>query len=568
MMRTIFSAVLTAALAAPAAENSPKMLAYSAAPNAYFDDHAADAARLYDGFFFVVGSWDEGVSRCLGVGEQPPSDPSWREKVKSNITRLREADATESLLGVSFGESEPWPSAETLLSAEFTAKMASHFAAAGRAAKDLGFRGVSIDLEYPYKRYALDHPSYMYDTYTADDLMAGARDQGRACMSAVLDAFPDAVIFLLPGELGGSPIERAFTRAMLDVMAERDAPGGLHLGYERSYCLLDPASQTAIPRVGDCAAEAELEGNALAYWKRRCTTAPGVWPLHMVETGGPDYPVRPWPDELAELRHQLGTLRAVAKRYIWSFSGNPVWLPADAALRQKYGLPPVTFEGAAEAISGWHDILTSEISINDARLRDLIGAVHDFDAGRLDAAGLCARFATPPAWMVLGYLGNPFTAPAFSAQAAATGPIDFAAPVHGRDGVVRWFPFSNYEPTGHIRLRAAFDYRATDKCSVHLVCTMTAADDVEGNMLANFDDGGLLRLDDQVIMDNLAYPERGHGLLYKDRYLFEYAVPIKITKGSHRLALTSVNSHGSWGMNLRFVDAEGYPLKGLSFSLP
>jgi len=568
MMRTIFSAVLTAALAGPAAEISPKMLAYSAAPNAYFDEHPADAARLYDGFFFVVGSWDEGVSRCLGVGEQPPADPSWREKVKSNITRLCEAGATESLLGVSFGEAEPWPSAETLLSPKFTAKMARHFAAVGRAAKELGFRGVSIDVEYPYKRYSLDHPSYTYDTYTADDLMAGAHAQGRACMSALLDAFPDAVIFLLPGELGGSPIGRAFTRAMLDVMAERDAPGGLHLGYERSYCLLDPASQAAIPRIGDCMAEAELSVDALAYWKRRCTTAPGVWPLHMVETGGPDYPVRPWAQELAELRQQLGTLRAVAKRYIWSFSSNPVWIPADGDLRQKYGLPQVTFEGASEAISGWHDILASEISVDDARLRDLVGAVHDFDAGRLDAAALCARFATPPAWMVLGYLGNPFTAPAFSAPDAATGPIDFTAPVQGRDGVVRWFPFSNYEPTGHIRLRAAFDYRATDKCSVHLVCTIIAAEHVEGLVLANFDDGGLVRLDDEVILDKLKYPKRGHGLLYKDRYLFEYRAPVRISKGAHRLAVTSANSHGSWGVNLRFADAEGYPLPGLGFTAP
>ncbi|MCX5771411.1 MAG: hypothetical protein NTZ09_14245 [Candidatus Hydrogenedentes bacterium] len=121
MMRPFFPVVLTAALAAAAAETGPKMLAYSATPNAYFDDHAADAARLYDGFFFVVGSWDEGVTHCLGVGDLPPSDPSWRDKVESNIAKLREAGAAESLLGVSFGDSEPWPSPETLLSADFTA---------------------------------------------------------------------------------------------------------------------------------------------------------------------------------------------------------------------------------------------------------------------------------------------------------------------------------------------------------------------------------------------------------------------------------------------------------------
>lgn len=551
-----------------AAQADPKMLAYSAVPCAYFDEHAADAAELYDGFFFVAGSWDEGVSRCLGVEGQPPSAPAWRERVKSNIDHLRQAGATENLLGVSFGESETWPSGETLRSDEFTAKMARHFGAIGQAAKDLNFRGVSIDVEYPYKRYALDHPSYTYDAYTAEDLLDGAGRQGRACMSALLDAFPAAVVFVLPGDLGGSPIGRAFTLGMFDAMAERDAPGGLHLGYERSYCLLDPASQVAIARVGDCAAETELDAEGLAYWKRRCTTAPGVWPLHMVETGGQGYPVRPWPEELAELRRQLGTLRAVAKQYIWSYSGNPVWLPADKNLRDTYSLPVPTFPDAGEAIAGWHDILKSEIPVEDTRLQALVGAVREFDAGRFDAARLCDRFGTPAEWMTLGFLANPFTAPAFSAPAAAMRRINPDEPVQGRDGAVRWFPFRNNEPTGHIRLRSAFDYRRTDDCSVHLVCNVTAAEDVEGFVLANFDDGGLIRLDNDVVLDKLRYPEKGHGLLYKDRYMFEYQAPITIKKGTHRLAVTSVNSRGSWGVNLRLADADGFPLPGLKFTRP
>jgi hypothetical protein len=50
--------------------------------------------------------------------------------------------------------------------------------------------------------------------------------------------------------------------------------------------------------------------------------------------------------------------------------------------------------------------------------------------------------------------------------------------------------------------------------------------------------------------------------------MFEYSAPVKIAKGAHRLSLTSVNSHGAWGMNLRFGDRDQYPLKGLSFSMP
>ena len=142
--------------------------------------------------------------------------------------------------------------------------MAAYFGRLGESARDLGFRGVSIDTEYCYRRYCLDHEIYTYDGYSAADLLAGARTQGRAIMSALLDAFPDAVVFELPGYLWSRSIGRALTLGMLEVMAERDAPGGFHLGTERAYCLLDPVSQVAIhPGGRPCGCGALLDsGNA------------------------------------------------------------------------------------------------------------------------------------------------------------------------------------------------------------------------------------------------------------------------------------------------------------------
>jgi hypothetical protein len=155
------------------------MLAYSASPNAWFDEHAAETAQLYDGFFFSIGSWDGGVTQCLGLPGAPAADATWRERAKSNLAHLREAGATESLLTVCFGESEAWPSPDTLRGKEFTEKMARHFGAIGQAARELGFRGVTIDVEYPYRRYYLDHEVYTYEGYTSEDLMNAAAEQGR-----------------------------------------------------------------------------------------------------------------------------------------------------------------------------------------------------------------------------------------------------------------------------------------------------------------------------------------------------------------------------------------------------
>lgn len=563
----VLAAITLFTASAPAAA-LPKMIAYGATPSPYFNEHAGDVAEIYDGIFFTIGSWDEGVAANLGFSDGLAPSTPFMEQVRDNLAHLRDAGVTENLLGVSFGESAPWPSAETLLSAEYTQKMAAHFGRLGQCARALGFCGVSIDVEYPYKRYSLEHPDYDYQGYTADDLLAGARTQGRAIMGALLDGFPDAVVFELPGYLWSRPIERAFTLGMLDVMADRDAPGGFHLGTERSYCLLDPVAQFAIAREGDLAAHVVLDARLLDYWKRRCTIAPGVWPLHRVETGGKDYPIRPWPEELAELRQQMEILRTVSKRYTWSYSGAPVWIPVSPELSIEYGLPLAGFQGAEEAILGWHAILRDKKRTEDPGLLRLAGYVEQFDSGALSPAEFCGALGTPGDWLLLGPLGNPFVYPAFAAQDLPRGPIDFDAPVHGRDGLVRWYPFHNYEPLGAVRLREAMDWRGINEQSTLLSTLVVAEQESDAYLWFNWDDGAVVYLNQEVVLDRAVYPPKGHGLLYQDRYLFEEHIPISLKQGENLLTIVSINAKGSWGVNARIGDVNGFPLEGISFKLP
>ncbi|HNR36123.1 MAG TPA: hypothetical protein PKO36_13140, partial [Candidatus Hydrogenedentes bacterium] len=91
------------------ADNGPKMIAYSAFPSAYFNDRAADVARMYDGLFFVLGDWDTGIEANLGVGNKSPLT-DWKSKAGENVARLNKAGATENLLGFCFGEEGAWPS--------------------------------------------------------------------------------------------------------------------------------------------------------------------------------------------------------------------------------------------------------------------------------------------------------------------------------------------------------------------------------------------------------------------------------------------------------------------------
>jgi hypothetical protein len=285
----------------------------------------------------------------------------------------------------------------------------------------------------------------------------------------------------------------------------------------------------------------------------------------MVETGGKDYPVRPWAEELGELRDQMRTLRATAKRYVWSFTAFPVWGPSDPDEAEGWGLPKPPFPSAREAIAGWQEVLADRGAPADGRLARLLGAVRDFDRGRINSGDLCSRFGTPGEWLVLGPLDNPNTKPLYTALSAANGPRTPHEAHQGRDGVVRWFRFRSLDPLGQVRLRNAFGNRATDDCSVHMVCDMIAAKETRGFLWLNRDDGAVVRLNGAVVADRSAYPARGHGLLYRDRDLFEDRVPVTIPRGRSRLSVTSINSHGAWGVTLRFADEDGFPLPGLRF---
>ncbi len=546
----------------------PAMICYSMSPNAYITEHASEVKGLYDGFFYVCGSWDGGVAKAIGVGGDAPTDPDWLPMARANVEALNREGITENLLGAYFGQDEAWPSAETLLSDEFTAKINRHFAALGRAAKKNGFRGVSIDVEYPYKRCELDHEIYTYDGYTPGELVEAAYRQGRAVMTGVLDEFPDAVVFVLPGGIDARPLLRELMIGMLDVMAERAAPGGWHSATELAYTLWDPVTQVAIPVFEDGTLENLLSEQTLAYWKEQCTTAPGVWPLHMAERPTRDgYPQRPWSEELVELRQQMRILRTISERYIWSFSGHNVWhLPMEGG-EAPGGRRSPEFPDAMTAVSGWHDILRDREPVDDVRLAPLFEAVRNYRAGDLDSEGLCNAFGTPASWWMLTYLGNPHKQPARAAPEAATQPVDMRRVYYGRGGAVRWSRHDIADPMGVVEMQEQLDHLHTDSASAHLTCWVHSDVEVDAVLNIGWDDGIVVRFGDEIVFDHPDYPPRGHGAAYRDRYLFEEHVPIRIPVGATRINMTTINSHGLWKFHFRITDANGYPIPGIRFLL-
>lgn len=544
---------------------TPAMIGYSMYPNSYVDDHAAEIKKMYDGFFFSVGSWENARARFEGAS---PKDAAWLAKARTNVAALKKAGATENFLTVAFGDSGEWPSADNLLSKEYSGKMAAEYAALARVARSLGFRGLCIDVEYPFPRYELGHPIYTYKGYTAGDLLKAARAQGRGVMQAILKEFPDAVIWSLPGDAFRTrPIGREFSFGLLEAMAEKDAPGGFHQGSEFTYSLNEAVTHLAAARFEDVAMPILVDSKTAAYWKRRCTMAPGVWPLHMVETEAKHYPVQPWVKEMAELREQLGLLNASSKRYVWSYSGNPVWYLHTPEIEARYGLKKQNLKFPDIDLKPWQDLLASRTSAVPANVQPLLDAVRAYDRGELSAEGLCARFGTPPRWWVLGYVSHVLKLPQYTAEEALSEPVDRRRTWHGRDSAIRWFEYDALDPRGFVNPRYVFDYHATDAAGAHFRSYVRSPDRRQAVLHLGWDDIVTVRLNGKVLFDTRASDRPVKGALYLDRYLFEKTVPLTLEKGSNRLEISSFNSHGVWVFATRITGADGIPFADLRFTM-
>lgn len=544
----------------------PQTICYSVAPNSYLDAHAAEIKKIYDGFFFVVGSWENLTQRFVGDDVTPPQDQSWLQAVRRNIASLRAAGVTENLMGVSFNADGAWPSPNKLLGKDYARKMEREFSTLGRVAKDLGFRGVSIDVEYPYPRYEVTNPLYRYNNYTVEDLLTAARSEGRRSLAALLDQFPDAVVMVLPGSPRSRPIDQAFILGMLQTMVERKAPGGFHFGSEYTYCLADRVTDLAGSRFADTMIGSLTDAETVAYWRRYCSVAAGVWPLHMVETGGEDYPLQPWAKEVAELRAQMADLRAVAKRYVWVFSGDPSWYVYSPELEKSYGLKKQQFIRGDIDLRLWHQLLADKPSLEpSSKLAPLVDAVRKFDSGQIDAEALCDAFGTPGRWWVLGILGSPRKQPQFLPATMLNRPIHTQDVFDGRDDAVRWFAYDDFDPRGQVDLRHFFNFQNTDDAAAYLSTYVETTRTTSAYLNLGWDDGLTVQLGGRTVFD--VAPPSGHGVLFRDKYRFEKRVPINLPAGRTRLNVVSVNYWGTWEFTLRITDEDGMPIPDVKLRL-
>jgi hypothetical protein len=293
--------------------------------------------------------------------------------------------------------------------------------------------------------------------------------------------------------------------------------------------------------------------------------APGVWPLHMVETGGKDYPVQPWKAEMAELTEQLQVLRAASKRYVWAFTANPSWYVHTPDLEARYGLKRQDLKRDDIDLRLWHELLASKTAAVPARVAPLLDAIYRFDRGELSAEELCARFGTPAHWWVLGYVGHFRKLPQFTAEEALAEPVNPQTPYPGRDAAVRWFDYANLDLRGHVTPSYIFGHRHTDDAGAHFSTFIRCPSARQAVIHIGWDDVIVARLNGAIVFDTRDRT-RPKGAQYLDRYQFEKAIPVELKAGSNRFDISSYNWQGAWVFDTRVTAPDGVPFGDLSFA--
>lgn len=114
---------------------------------------------------------------------------------------------------------------------------------------------------------------------------------------------------------------------------------------------------------------------------------------------------------------------------------------------------------------------------------------------------------------------------------------------------------------------SVFDYRNTDNASAHFVCFVHNPRERPAVLHTGWDDGILIKFGDQVLFDGRHYPEKGKGLLYRDKYQFEKHIPFTLPRGRSQLSVSSLNSHGNWLFSLRITEENSTPFPDLKFRL-
>lgn len=541
--------------------------------NAYFVDYVAREWSTdiwaVDGKPWTIGAADETL-----------------QKAKQATAKCRKIGA-ETFLKVSFDHTFDW------FDDVAWQKINHNFRQFAIFARDAGFDGIALDIEYIGQQYHFDWKGYDYKGYTRQDLVKKIDQRMTGVMRILYDEFPHMVFLTFPEQ--GLGLGSVVHRSWVEEAARRNAPGGFH--YCTEYTYRNSNIRYVFGHVWGCHEMFHriLSERAWKYWQKKCSVVAGVWPFSSDDYRlyGPGIP-------LAQLEQGLAGTLMVSPRYNWIYGSytqrqligrdldkytgpeniqahlqaladrkmvtDPKWVALAKELRQgvlrdysaDLGLIPLpTLLGPSDSVR--IQLMPTSPAMPDAHNADYEQA---WELGlklfRGEEVSLRQTFNTITDWMVIGPFGD---------KQAASGCHDTAYPPETSQNLAA--EYTGYEgkklrwqrlPRDDAKMTVDFKsiFTPTENVCAYALCYITSAEEKKVQIRLGTNDFGKLWVAGKLVYDN---PHDGQAILDRD------IVPVTLPKGTTPILVKVSNAKVDWGFVFRITDEMGKPQSDLKFRL-
>lgn len=563
----------------------PKTLLYSVDPEELLADAETWAKSGFGGFFLtgVASDWSSDVWAA-------DKEPWTLGESDKTFQTVRQANGRCRLLGcdvfltTSFSHTFEW------FNDAAWRKIDENFRQLAIFARDTGCTGLAIDIEYVGEQYHFAWPGYAYQNFSHKELADKVRERMTHVAAILYDEFPDMKFLTLPE--GALTLAGVIQGAWLEEAARRGAPGGVHICTEYTYRRPNIRFMLGHTWLYNNLYREFLSPRGAKYWAKRCSISAGLWPF-----GADPNEYHGEEPSLDEFRQAYAASLMMSRSYNWVYSHNlrPFMKGTDlqgyasedkraafmrviaerqVAINPEYvkvaqdlramtlrdyshdlGLSIVpTFVGPREEVEV--SLMPGSVYASSpiAKLKAGLWTLGSRIAHGADI-DLAKELSTQTHWLLLG----PFDNKDKQGYATAYPPeheLNLQGEYDGISGKVRWSEYHPAPKQACVDLVRAM--QPAEYACAYALCYVNNPTAREVQFRGGANDAWKLWAGGK-----LAYENPGDGRIILDRDI----IPLTLPAGTTPILLKVCNNRKDWGFIFRITDAQGAPLRDVTFQL-